>query len=164
MALGLGLNDRVSALAISGTDLYAGGYFTNAGGVVANYLAKWNGSSWTALGSGMNRYGYVYALRVSGSDLYVGGAFTTAGGRVSGYIARAFLLPLPSLSVSRSERDLTISWPSANTADFGLEQATTLMPPANWLTNSAPILDDGANKSIAIPATNSSQFFRLRRP
>jgi hypothetical protein len=45
-----------------GTALYAGGYFTTAGGVVANYIAKWDGSSWAPLGSGMN--GEVLALTV----------------------------------------------------------------------------------------------------
>ena len=34
-----------------------GGYFTTAGGVTANYIAKWNGSAWSALGSGMNGRG-----------------------------------------------------------------------------------------------------------
>ena len=41
---------------MSGTNLYAGGYFTTAGGVPANYIAKWDGSAWSALGSGMNGY------------------------------------------------------------------------------------------------------------
>ena len=41
-----------NALAVSGTNLYAGGYFTKAGGVPANYIAKWDGSAWSALGSG----------------------------------------------------------------------------------------------------------------
>ena len=44
----------VYALAVSGSDLYAGGYFTTAGGSAANDIAKWNGSSWSALGSGMD--------------------------------------------------------------------------------------------------------------
>ena len=34
--------------------LYAGGEFTTAGGNAANDIAQWNGSSWSALGSGMN--------------------------------------------------------------------------------------------------------------
>ena len=46
-----------------GHDLYAGGGFTTAGGVAANRIAKWNGSAWSALGSGMN--GAVYALAVA---------------------------------------------------------------------------------------------------
>ena len=73
-------------------NLYAGGYFTTAGGSAANYVAKWNGSAWSALGSGMSST--VYALAVSGSDLYAGGNFITAGGKVSGYAAKALLLGL----------------------------------------------------------------------
>ena len=76
----------VSALTVfddgGGPALYAGGYFTTAGGVAANHIAKWDGSSWTALGSGMNAE--VRALTVfddgGGPALYAGGDFTTAGG------------------------------------------------------------------------------------
>ena len=32
------------------------------------------------------------------------------------------------------------------------------------MTNPAGVTDDGTNKSVTIPATNSAQFFRLRRP
>src|SRR5258706_249548 len=46
----------------SGPALYAGGNFTTAGGAPANYIARWSGSSWSQLGSGMN--GYVNALTV----------------------------------------------------------------------------------------------------
>jgi len=76
----------VLALAASGSDLCAGGYFTMAGGVSANNIAKWNGSTWSALGTGMNSS--VLALAVSGSDLYAGGGFTTAGGVNANRIAR----------------------------------------------------------------------------
>ena len=76
----------MDALAVSGSTLYAGGDFTTAGGNAANYIAQWNGSSWSALGSGMN--GHVYALAVSGSTLYAGGYFTTAGGNAANYIAQ----------------------------------------------------------------------------
>ena len=106
----------------------------------------------------------VSALAVSGSDLYAGGEFTTAGGKVSAYIARAYLLTLPALSVLRSGTDVMVSWPSADSAGFALEQAGTLAVPASWVTNAASVTDDGANKSVSLPATNSPQFFRLRRP
>src|SRR5439155_10293741 len=59
-------------------NLYIGGLFTVVGETQANYIAKWNGSSWSALGSGMNSE--VYALAVSGGGKYAGGQFTTAGG------------------------------------------------------------------------------------
>lgn len=84
----------VLALAVSGNDLYAGGYFSPAlygpdaanwfGG--ASYVAKWNGSAWSPLGSGVNRG--VHSLAVSGNELYVGGEFTQAGGISANYIAK----------------------------------------------------------------------------
>src|ERR1039458_7092512 len=76
----------VSALAVSGTDLYAGGGCARAGGVTANGIAKWDGSTWSALGSGMN--GPVSALAVSGTDLYAGGYFTETGGVGANNIAK----------------------------------------------------------------------------
>ena len=104
------------------------------------------------------------ALAVSGSDLYAAGAFTTAGGKVSAYLARAYLLTLPALSARRSGSDVTLSWPSVDTAGFTLEQAGTLTAPSSWVTNSASVTDDGINKSVTLPTTNSAQFFRLRMP
>ena len=42
----------VSAVAVSGTTVYIGGGFTNVAGIAtADYVAKWNGSTWSALGS-----------------------------------------------------------------------------------------------------------------
>src|SRR5205823_2177762 len=89
---GNGAFPYVRALAVSGSDLYVGGYFTTAGGNAANNVAKWNGSGWTALGSELRgAFGagtYVRALAVSGSNVYVGGYFTTAGGSAANYIAK----------------------------------------------------------------------------
>ena len=83
-----GDNGQVNALAVSGSDLYAGGEFTTAGGVSANNIAKWNGSAWSALGTGMNGVSTVNALAVIGGDLYAGGYFTTAGGVRANNIAK----------------------------------------------------------------------------
>ncbi|MCQ3939392.1 MAG: hypothetical protein DPW18_20465, partial [Chloroflexi bacterium] len=72
------LNGRVRALAVDGTNLYAGGDFTNAYNegvsVLVNRIAKWDGSNWFALGNGVNAS--VYALAVDSShNLYAGGGF-----------------------------------------------------------------------------------------
>ncbi len=84
---GRGLSAAVSALAISGSDVYAAGYFTTAGGAVSDRIAKWNGSTWSALGSGITG-GSVNALAVSGANVYAAGTFTTAGGVPATRIAR----------------------------------------------------------------------------
>src|SRR3989442_14979662 len=53
------------ALAVSGSDFYAGGNFMTAGGAPANRTAKWNGSSWSGLDSGMDFAVYALALAAS---------------------------------------------------------------------------------------------------
>jgi hypothetical protein len=82
-----GPNDRVYAAVMDGSgNLYIGGEFTLVGDVIANHIAKWDGSRWSALGSGMNDW--VSAVAVSGSDVYAGGDFATAGGVSANYIAK----------------------------------------------------------------------------
>src|SRR6187549_4289375 len=80
------LNDKVQSFALSGTKLYVGGDFTNAGGVAAaDHVAMWNGTTWSALGGGLgDSPSAVYALAVDGTRVYAGGSFQNAGGETSG--------------------------------------------------------------------------------
>src|SRR5437667_97014 len=83
----LGANNVVLASAVDASgNLYIGGVFTQVGDTPATNIAKWNGSSWEALGSGLDDY--VDALAVSGSNLYAGGGFTTAGDMAANHIAK----------------------------------------------------------------------------
>lgn len=81
--LGTGGNGAVLALAYGpdGT-LYAGGAFNSMGGVAnTNGIAKWNGSAWSALGTGAVAGGVVYALAVDANGVvYATGDFTSMGG------------------------------------------------------------------------------------
>ena len=45
-------------------NVYVGGVFTTAGGVPVNGIAKWDGSNWSALGSGFNTGSNCRAIRV----------------------------------------------------------------------------------------------------
>jgi hypothetical protein len=79
--LGAGLTGGtliVNAVAVLGTDVYIGGTFTAVDSVSASRVAKWNGSAWSALGSGAN--GSVNAMAVLGSELFIGGTFSSVGG------------------------------------------------------------------------------------
>ena len=122
-------NDYVTSLGVYNNELYAGGNFSNVGGATAyfiakyngtswssvgsvawsgvspvfafstfntdlivggfmysaNYIADWNGSTWTGLSSGTNNI--VYALSVYNNELYAAGTFTTAGGASANRIA-----------------------------------------------------------------------------
>ena len=93
-----GVDDRVFALTVfddqlgGGPALYVGGFFLNAGGAPANRIAKWDGSTWSTLGTGMNEA--VIALLVwddgqgGGPALYAGGNFFIAGGQSAGRVAK----------------------------------------------------------------------------
>jgi hypothetical protein len=78
----------------NGPALYVGGPIGSAGGVPVNRIAKWDGSSWSALGSGVGGLPdtWVSAMAVfddgGGPDLYVAGQFTSAGGVPAERIAR----------------------------------------------------------------------------
>ena len=76
----------VYALAMRGSELIAGGGFNTAGGAEAANIAKWDGSAWSAMGSGVN--GVVYSVASHGTDLFAAGEFTTAGGIPAAYIAK----------------------------------------------------------------------------
>ena len=75
----------VNALAVSGSNLYAGGFFATLDGVTVNGIAKWDGTSWSALGSGIGGVvgfccnDHVSALATTGNDLYAGGQFSKIG-------------------------------------------------------------------------------------
>lgn len=79
--------DAVRALAVRGADLVVAGRFTQAGEVPALNIATWDGSAWSALGSGIQGSVYALALTPSG-DLIVGGDFVLAGGQPALHIAR----------------------------------------------------------------------------
>lgn len=93
---GAGIGHTVRALASfddglgAGPALYAGGNFSQAGGAPAANIAKWDGSTWSPLGSGLGNWVYAMAVHDDGSGraLYVGGSFTQAGGVPASRVAR----------------------------------------------------------------------------
>ena len=81
----------VRAIVIKGREVYVGGRFTTAGGVAADSIAKWDGRTWFALGSGLRAGSFdavVWSLALSGSDVFAGGEFNRAGAERANNIAR----------------------------------------------------------------------------
>lgn len=62
---------------VHNNELYVVGNFRYAGGVEVNGVAKWDGSSWSALGSGFNST--VYGIGTYNNEIWAGGDFTMAG-------------------------------------------------------------------------------------
>ncbi len=89
----LGTNDSgtggtVNVVVASGSNLYVGGTFSSITGCTGcAYIAKWDGTSWSALGTGTD--GEVKSIAVaSNGDVYAGGNFSYAGGTQVNKIAK----------------------------------------------------------------------------
>jgi hypothetical protein len=80
----------VKCMTVYNGNLFAGGTFTMAGGNPVNYIAKWNGTTWSAVGSGITGSPFpgVLSMAVYNGNLYVGGFFDTAGGNPVSSIAK----------------------------------------------------------------------------
>ena len=84
-----GTNGNVYAIAVNSSNgkVYVGGNFVNAGGIVVNNVAMWDGTSWSALGSGVGAAVNSLSVNSSNGKVYVGGNFVTAGGNPAYYVA-----------------------------------------------------------------------------
>ncbi|MEN9846369.1 MAG: hypothetical protein RIS36_1516, partial [Pseudomonadota bacterium] len=155
-----GCNGIVYALtADSSGNLYAGGGFTTAGGTTANYIAKWNGTSWSALGTGMDSG--VYALTVDSSgNLYAGGWFTTAGGTTVNYLAKwnGTSWSAPGTGMDNSVSSLTVDSSGNLYAGGEFSVAGDLPIPylAKWNGTSWSALGTGMNHGVSALTVDSS--------
>jgi uncharacterized protein (TIGR03437 family) len=83
---GNGVDGDVGTIVTHNGSVYMGGTFRRAhistgNDVLVNGIARWNGTTWSALGKGTNTdtsTGVVNDLAVIGNDLYAGGTFTSA--------------------------------------------------------------------------------------
>ena len=125
----------VLALAVSGNDLYAGGFISKSGATPLSNLAKWNGSKWQAVGKGTNDA--VQDLFVAGEDLYLAGYFTKAGSANAAGIARV-RIGLPPI------------------AEIAVEQ-----PKGSELTNMKEVKRFG---TVKIGSESASKTFLVRNP
>ncbi len=71
----------VKALTVYNGELIAAGSFTSIGGVAANNIARWDGTTWRPLAQGVADR--IEALEVHAGSLFVGGSFQTVGPGIS---------------------------------------------------------------------------------
>ena len=123
------IRDEIKALAIDARgNVYAGGDFGRIGGVAASRLAKWDGSTWTALATTVpneqdGNSSYVGALAVDPTGyLYVGGKFNGIDSVPALNVARRVIADPPAAPGAArtvlAGRSATVSW-SAPASDGG---------------------------------------------
>jgi hypothetical protein len=129
-------NSGITAVASFHGRAIVGGGFSRVGATEANNIAWWNGTSASAMGSGIiGNPGYVAALHSSNDRLLIGGSFTSAGG-----------LPVSNLAIwgpapdCYPNCDCSSAAPLLNTSDFicFLNKYAAFDPYANCDASTAP--------------------------
>ncbi len=157
--LGGGTDGTVRALAVSGSDVYVGGSFSNAyngpgrTGAVSGTrnVARWNGTAWQTLGGGTTSF--VDALAVSGSDVYVAGtylrvsrwtgtAWQTLGGGTSGG-------DIYAIAVSGSDVYVGGRFTAAYNSPGQTDRVAGTPGVARWTGTAWQALAGGVNKSVS---------------
>lgn len=150
-------SSHVSAIAVAGGKVYAGGSFPRIGGVTASNIAVWNGTTWAPLGTGITGgNGRVSVIIVRGEDVYVGGDFATADGVAANRVAKwngtswsglnSTIIPTAVTSMAFKGDDLYVgtgTTTAANPAYFTKYDGT------NWTALGADLGDRGVS-SIAV--------------
>jgi hypothetical protein len=87
-----GINQWVNAMEVDTANnlLYVGGLFTTAGGLSANSIAVWNGTTWQAIGNNevFKNPGSVTTIAFLNGDIVVGGLFDSVGNIRANNVAR----------------------------------------------------------------------------
>ena len=110
------LNGPVYGLRAYGSNIFATGAFTNAGGVAAaDGIAAWNGAKWLALGSPKPTPTVVFRAMVTGRTLYMSGSFSKVAGLANTKGLAAYGLPATpsaprSLAGLAGHHRVTLTW------------------------------------------------------
>ena len=163
------LNGEVRAITFfddgTGSALYVAGTFTTAGGVTVNRVAKWNGTTWSALGSGLtitSGTAAVNALVVfndgTGAKLYAGGNFNRSGSTTINHVAKWTGTAWAQVGAGLASQVNALAVLSSQLyagGTFTTVGATNFNRLAKWSGTSWVTVSSGANNSIkALTAHN----------
>jgi hypothetical protein len=158
----------IVSLAVDGLgNIYLGATIISSSGVDTNELVRWDGSNWTALGSGVN--GHVASLLFDNNGhLFASGTFTTAGTNAAYGFAEAIVGTAtnpPTLQLAGSgSSGVGLSWPLDH---VGWRLQSQRNPPGvgittNWFTIPGSTNVNATNFPVNPGA--GSVFYRLVYP
>ncbi|MHC1724857.1 MAG: hypothetical protein AB9866_02340 [Syntrophobacteraceae bacterium] len=156
----MGADDSVNVLLIDASgNLIAGGNFTTIGGVPVNYIARWDGYRWSAVGTGINGLVYALALDANG-NLYAGGKFTKAGDVEANCIAKWNGREWSALGTGMDDKVIAIALGQSGNIYAGgwftVAGGVTTNYLAKWDGNSWSALGSGMNDRIYTLAVDRS--------
>ncbi len=90
---GCGFCSWVEDIEFVDTMMYIGGAFATAGSTPVSNIAKWDGTTWSTLGTGVTGNsgiydGWVFTIEDFNNELFVGGNFDSAGGVLCSQVAK----------------------------------------------------------------------------
>jgi Carbohydrate binding domain len=110
------------------------------------------------------RYTSTFSLSVTGELSFLSLLFFNAGGMpiTTWYLDDVSITNTsPPLVLTPTNQSVIVTWPSPAT-NYTLQTTTNLAAPINWLAVTNTAQSNAAAFSVTLPATNRSQFFRLR--
>jgi hypothetical protein len=148
-----GSDPRVYALAVSGSTVYAGGWFTSIGGRPRNRIAALDAATGAATDWNPDANLGVYALAVGGGKVYAGGRFTRIGGQ-----PRPFLAAIPSGICPSVAMSFDFSPSTINLQSMGHWVTGTLEPEPPALPADIDIASIRLNGSVPVDASAATSI------
>jgi hypothetical protein len=100
--------------------------------------------------------GFIDRVRISNTAL-------TASQLDSDAANPAVVVPALRLAIGQSQSNVILSWPEADSSSFVLEFSNSL-PASTWSPENATIVVVAGQKTVTVPITGSTRFYRLKRP
>ncbi len=149
----------VTALCLCASVVFFGSFAAHA----QNYAIDWFNIS----GGGGTSTGSVYSVTGTigqpDTGISSGGNYTLEGGFWS-IIATIQTPGAPFLKVKRAGNTVEISWASANTSGFLLEETGSAAGTIIWASVSASVTVVNNENVVTVPANPDLHFYRLRKP
>lgn len=158
LPMGPGFNDEPKASEVfddrtgGGPQLISIGQFNASGITPMNYVAKWTGTSWAALGPGLNGAGQAGAVHDFGTGegpaLYIGGYFSAAAGHTANHVAQWNGAGHPTIVAQPDDAQVAAGTPVV----FSVEAIGNPTLTYQWRRNGENLVDGGA---VAGATTNA---------